>query len=155
MASASVLSKEVVLKASDQTIATNICLVAATKGMKIAATVASENDINFRQFKSSASCNGLSLANFATKFRQYKASKKVAPKPSIILMANNTDIESQLCLDAVTMGERKARAKHSVIATVLCNHKDLPDFVRSFNNQDVTIKKIANESLEDKIALNK
>ena len=153
-ASASAFSKQVVFKPSDQTIATKICLVATTSGIQVAAALASANDINFRQFKSSVACNGLSLSKFAAKYRQDKTSAKVGLSKTATLMANNTNTETQLCLDAVTMGERRARAIHSVTGKVLCNSKDLSDFVSSFNDIDVTIKESTNLRLVGKITMN-
>lgn len=140
--SAAASAKTVVLKPINQNIETQACLVAATQGISAAKELVRANNINFIEFTSTLSCNGMSLSQFA---RELGTQRKQTSETStrIALVAKNSNAESQLCLDAVTMGEQKARAKHAIDTPVLCNGQNLPVFLRSFKNQDVEVRNTA------------
>lgn len=148
LASASSMAKDVVLKPINETLETQACYLAATEGLDSAKAIVRKNRLDFAKFKATVTCNGLSLHDFAYEYgkkettvvaetEQNKTASRVA------LVATNTDIASQLCLDAVVMGERAARAKYDVQESVSCNNYDLSTFVRLFDEQEVVIKNIA------------
>ena len=141
-ATATTMAKTVVLKPLDQNLETQACYTAATQGIDAAKTLVKEHNIRFSLFKNTVTCNGLRLVDFAHEFgEQEEKSGNIVTR--IALVAVNTNVESQLCLDAVTMGEKKARNKHDIYAPVICNNLNLPDFVRSFKKREIVEHKIA------------
>jgi hypothetical protein len=137
-ASASVMAKNVVLKPTDQKLATEVCIAAADEGLIAARALVRANKLNFSTFKATVSCNGLSLREFAETYGK-KQSETEMTASRIKLVPKNENVESQLCLDAVTMGEQAAREKYSIDAPVICNNRELGDFVRNFSSQTVLV----------------
>lgn len=135
-ASASAMAKNVVLKPIDLNLATEVCIAAADEGMVAARALVRANKLNFSTFKATVSCNGLSLREFAETYGE-KETESTASR--IKLVPKNENVESQLCLDAVTMGEQAAREKYSIDAPIMCNNRDLGDFVRNFSSQTVLV----------------
>lgn len=143
LASANTMANKVVLKPIDKTIATQVCYTAATEGLDVAKAIVKENRINFNKFRGTLKCNGLTLVDFTSKYAKKESSAKAETPARVTLVAKNSNVESQLCLDAVSMGEKAARAKYSIKTSVLCNNRDLPSFIRSFKKQNVTIRNTA------------
>lgn len=140
LSSASTMAKDVVFKQSDQTTATQVCYVAATEGLHSARLLMRKSDQNFRVFQSTLTCNGLDLGDFADKYAEEALKEKSTASNRVILTPKNENVESRLCLDAVTMGERAARVKHSINSPVLCNGNSISNFVRLFRTQEVVVK---------------
>jgi hypothetical protein len=146
LASTQTLAKNVVLKPSDQSVATLACYAAATESLNAAKVIVRENGINFGIFRDSVKCNGLSLNRFAKKYSVQADNTKPKSEtlPEVItrvaLVPQDANVESQLCLDAVEMGERAARSKHAIRTPVLCNNLNLADFIRSFSQHEVMVR---------------
>ena len=139
-------ANNVVLKPINENIETQACYTAATQGLNAAKELVSKENINFGIFKNSVTCNGLSLVDFAQQYGEQSGeqnAKSEATETRIVLVAKNTNVESQLCLDAITMGERAAREKHAIDLPVTCNNLDLADFVRSYKKQEVLVRTTA------------
>ena len=146
LSAASATAKNVVLKPINEDLATQACLVAATDSMSAAKDLVIANGISFNEFRQTVSCNGMSLRVFANEYgyqNQQDSEEVSVIATRVALVAKNTNVESQLCLDAVKMGEDEARSLHSIDAPVMCNGLDLPDFLLSFANQEVEIRNTA------------
>ena len=128
----------VTFKPLNESLETQACLTAATEGLSAARKLVRENDINFGIFNKAVTCNGMKLAAFANTY--FEQENQDAPKV-VAIRAKNTNVESQLCLDAVLMGEEQARQKHDLLGvSVICNNKPLSSFVRSMNRDNVVVK---------------
>lgn len=138
LVSASAFSKELVLKPVDDKIETQVCYVAATEGLAAAKSLMFQNSINYPNFARTVTCNSMTIAEFAKTYsKQDDTSSKVT---KVALVAKNTRIESQLCLDAVVIGEDAARAKYDLYGEVLCNRQKLSTFVSKFDDQEVELR---------------
>jgi len=132
---------KVKFEALNDRLATQACIVSATEGLEAAKKLVQSQGVNFNTFKAAVSCNNQSLTAFS---RQYATTAKstlddASPVKRIRLVATTTDDASQLCLDAVALGEEEARAKHNFTGPVTCNYKSLSNFVRRFKNKQVEI----------------
>lgn len=142
LACASTFASEVVFKAANNNIATQACVLAATQGMDAAKELVESNDINFNLFRTTVSCNQMSLTTFAKAYAKQNivdASEENEASNVVKLVAKTQNAESQLCLDAVFMGIDKARAKHKINGSVICNDQELSRFVRTFKNKEVRL----------------
>ncbi len=142
LACASTFASEVVFKAANNNIATQACVLAATDGMDAAKTLVEANDINFNLFKATVSCNELSLTKFAKTYAKQDIveSNEQSDKTEVVkLVAKTQTVESQLCMDAVFMGVDRARAKHNINGSVICNNQPLSRFVSKFKNKEVRL----------------
>ena len=129
---------------ADDKFETNACYAAATKGMDAVKALANEHNVNFRALVASTSCNGLTFQSFAKKH----ANKPAAPGQEAIrivaLTSKDKNPESQLCLEAVVMGEKAARVKHGMLnQNIRCNGKSISDFSKSFNNIKVVVDDVS------------
>ena len=138
LASGSALAKNVVFKPVNDNFETQVCLTAATEGLAAAKTLVSSNDMNYVSFSRTVTCNDQSIAEFANSHATQEASSGKATR--IALKAKNTNVESQLCLDAVVIGEDAARAKYDVYGEVLCNRRSLSSFVSRYADQEVELR---------------
>jgi len=138
MVSGSVFSKTVVLKPLDEKLETKVCYVAATDGLANAKKLVADNGMNYASYARSVTCNSLSISEFAKTYSKQEESEDEITK--VALVAKNANIESQLCLDAVVIGEDAARAKYDIYGSVLCNGRKLSSFVSRFENQDVELR---------------
>jgi hypothetical protein len=131
-------AKDVRLQPVDENIETTACLTAANEGYQAALRLVRANNIDSEQFSASVRCNGESLRTFAYMYRNNQASdnaKKVA------LVAKNKNAASQACLEALTIGKDEALTKYGLKGeNVICNSKDISDFVRTYKSQNVEIR---------------
>jgi len=142
--STSAFAKDVVLKPMNENLETQTCYVAATESLAAARTLVTQNDVNFNTFSETLTCNGMRIARFANKYRAQEESTNIEVSATkIALVAQNSDIASQLCLDALVIGENEARNKHELYGPVMCNGKDLPRFIISYQDQNVEIRNSA------------
>lgn len=139
LATSSVFAKDVVLKAVDTNFETKVCFTAASEGLSAAKSLVRQNDLSYGAFARAVSCNGLSIAQFA---KQYGEETEITEVKGtrFALVAKNRTTESQLCLDAVVIGEEAARDKHDIYGEIICNRQDLSDFVESFENKEVEVR---------------
>ncbi|MGQ8364720.1 hypothetical protein [Glaciecola sp. 1036] len=127
----------VVFKPLDSAFETQACQIAGAQGLEAAKTFIVNQGESYRRFLVSVTCNGVSISTFA---KMHKAAKEEKVQ-QVALVAKTNTVESQLCMDAVIMGEAQARAKHDVLeAPVLCNDKPLTKFVEKFAKADVVLK---------------
>ena len=146
MSAGTATAKTVVLKPINQNLETQACYVAATESMKAAKELVLASGVSFSEFRKTVTCNDMSLRDFANAYSQEteeNSQDNNEKTTRIALVAKNANVESQLCLDAVTMGEQAARALHAINEPVACNGRDLSVFLRSFKNQQVEVRSIA------------
>ena len=131
-------AKDVRLQPVDENIETKACLTAATEGFQPALRLVRANGFDAEEFSASVRCNGESLRTFAYMFRNNQVSetaKKVA------LVAKNDNAASQACLEALTIGKDAALTKYGLKGeNIICNHKNISDFVRSYKSQNVEVR---------------
>lgn len=146
-------AKDFVLKPVNQKIETQACYVAATEGLSAVKVLLKQHRESYAIFKHAVTCNGLNLADFAIEYNlnseqvreRFELENTKEPKQrQVSFVATNTNVESQLCIDAVTMGENAAREKHAIQAPIRCNSRRLTDFISTFKNKAV----VALNSLE-------
>lgn len=139
--SLSSIANTVVFKPANDDLATQACYLAATDGLSAAKTLVKANGYNFSVFKSDASCNGISLARFANKYQQpISVSENVVLEPAIKFVPKDNSPESMVCIDALVIGEQKARTKYAVKDTnIICNNKDIKAFVREYKKQNFIV----------------
>ncbi|MFC4700208.1 hypothetical protein ACFO4O_08580 [Glaciecola siphonariae] len=135
-------ASNVVLKPVNNNLETQVCYVAATKGLNAAKLFVAKQDMTFSSFSRSVTCNGVSIEDFANKYAVKSNANEEAIKQQLstykLVALDNK--ESQLCVDAVVLGEQRARAKHGIDdEVVFCNSKTLGSFARSFRNKNVTL----------------
>ena len=128
-------------KALDQSLETQVCIMAATEGLDAAKKLVRKKDINFGLFNQSVSCNGKSIKSFAKTYFEEEAQQEISAQKVVAVRAKNSSIESQLCIDAVMLGEEQAREKHGLQGVnVLCNNQPLSVFVYNINKKDMLVK---------------
>ncbi|WP_395344672.1 DUF3718 domain-containing protein [Ningiella sp. W23] len=133
-------ANNIVLKTVNNTTETQACYVAATQGIDAAKSFIRANGDSFASFRATVSCNGLSITQFAKKFAEKADTEEVAPTFTQVKLVAMDNDAAQICVDAVVLGEKEARAKHGIkTETVYCNRKSLSRFARSFSNKDVTL----------------
>lgn len=115
---------------------TQACFTAATQGIKAAKKLVRAEGVNYIELSSTLLCNGMQIKDFANKYAKLQAKNDAAKTVKVVaLSAMDRTIESQLCLDAVTMGEKQARAKYQMRnATIKCNGQEIGQFLKSLEN---------------------
>lgn len=123
----------------NENVETQACYTAATQGLDAAKAFLKSNDVNYFVFKETVVCNGMQINEFARKYHRNNAQR--APLEVVSLNAENQSPESLLCVDAVSMGERKARIKHSMQnVSVRCNGKTITQFLRALKASKIVKK---------------
>jgi hypothetical protein len=138
MFSASVFSKNVTFEKIGDNLETQACYTAATKGLSAARFLVRKNNIDFNNFKHNVLCNGERLTVFAVRYARARAGDPSLQKDVVKVVSLSTldrSVESQLCFDAVMLGEQKAREKHNLRSSnLMCNGTDVSSFLKSFRN---------------------
>ncbi|MFC3120890.1 DUF3718 domain-containing protein [Agaribacter flavus] len=138
-ASLSASASNVVFKAVDDNFETQACKIAAVDGMDAAKDFIEGNNQNYKRFVFSVFCNGMSITSFAKQY--HVESSEDEAEQVIALVAENSNVESKLCMDAVVLGEDAARQKYGFEnETVMCNFKPLKKFVKQYANRDVIVR---------------
>jgi hypothetical protein len=142
--SSSVFANTVVFEKQADDFETQACYTAATQGIDVAKELLKNNNVSYNGFKNKTTCNGMKIDEFSAKyFNSTFESNQVLP--IIALTALDQEPESQLCVDAATMGEKQARAKHNLKhVNVKCNGKNISTFLKDLKNHKVV--KTANQS---------
>lgn len=140
--SVSSMANNVVFKPMNNKLETQACSMAASEGLDSVKALVSKERVNFGIFKSTVTCNGVSLVEFA---KMYHAQAPATIKaPTITLVAKNTNTESMVCLDALVIGEQQAIEKHNVgTSNIVCNNQNLKSFVLKYQNQNVIVRNSA------------
>jgi len=139
LASSFTFANDVVFKATDDSIASQACVAAATGGLRAVKDLVIENNINYNDFRSTVSCNAMSLTRFARTYASQNIVSEAEAPEFVRLVAKTETVESQLCVDAAIMGEQAARAKHNVLDRVTCNGKVLSRFVKTLEDKEVEL----------------
>ena len=122
----------------DQNIETKACLTAANEGYQPALRLVRANGFDADEFSASVRCNGESLRTFAYMFRNNQVTENAK---RVALVAKNNNAASQACLDALTIGKDAALTKYGLKGeNIICNHKNIADFVRSYKSQNVEVR---------------
>jgi hypothetical protein len=118
---------------------TKACYAAATDGVKAAKKIVRAEGVNYIELSSTLLCNGMKIKDFANKYAKLQAKSDQAKTVKVVaLSAMDRTLESQLCLDAVTMGEKAARTKYNMRNDAIkCNGKDISQFLKTLENTKV------------------
>jgi hypothetical protein len=121
---------------------TQICYAAATKGIDGAKELVESKGLMFRTFKKSVTCNGADLTSFAKQYAKRQQQNKEAI--TLELVATNNDVESKICIEALTKGIEKTVAKYKVNKDYIrCNRKPLPRFVKENKQRAAAVVSIS------------
>jgi hypothetical protein len=131
-------AKDVRLQPVDENIETKACLTAANEGYQPALRLVRANGLDAEEFSASVRCNGESLRTFAYMFRNNQITENAK---RVALVAKNNNAASQACLEALTIGKDAALTKYGLKGeNIICNHKNIADFVRSYKSQNVEVR---------------
>jgi len=135
--SSSVFANTVVFEKQTENFETQACYTAATQGIDVAKELLKNNNVGYNSFKKQTTCNGMTIDKFSAKyFNSTSDSNQVLS--IVALTAVNQTPESQLCVDAATMGEKLARKKHDLkSASIKCNGKNIATFLKGLKNHKV------------------
>ncbi|WP_395341765.1 hypothetical protein PN836_020020 [Ningiella sp. W23] len=129
--SASSDANTIEFETADNHLESKICKAAATGGLDAAKQLVRRNGLSFSKFKKILTCNDMSLNDFAAKYSQAVAAD--AQPSTVQVVAKNNDRESQICLEALTIGVIQVEKKYKINSDYIrCNGKPLPKFVRQF-----------------------
>jgi hypothetical protein len=111
----------------DNSIASNLCVIAAENGYKKASSHAKKYGKNYI---STMTCNGKSIQQFSKSFEV----KEVSSKEVLVVPANNS-IESNLCALAVKDGLKSViSTTDSDVSQTICNGQQIAHFVKRYSN---------------------
>lgn len=122
---ANALSSNVQIVAKNNTIETELCVVAAQQGIEKAAEQAALSGVTAKSF-AKMHCNGTDIKSFAATYTP-KDPVAINVKATVILAGNQSD-ESKLCVKAVTEG---IKAIGHIAPSLKCNGESVSDFVNS------------------------
>lgn len=114
------LSSNVKMVALDDSEATNLCIVAAEKGLKEAKRVAVKHFADAEREISRMTCNGVSLKRFATKVQNKSLPPKVEAQKIVKFVPAINDDASNLCITALHQGI-EAITDQKVLDDLYCN----------------------------------
>jgi hypothetical protein len=144
LTSSSVLANTVVFEKQTENFETQACYTAATQGIDVAKELLKNNNVSYKGFKNQTTCNGMTIDRFSAKYFN-STSESNTVLPIIALTAVDQAPESQLCVDAATMGEKLAREKHDLKrASIKCNGINISTFLKDLKDHKVV--KTANQS---------
>lgn len=135
---------KVTFELQDSSIETQLCAIAGEHGLKAARNFAKSKRADYNTLALTVTCNGYSLTNFSKKYAtpQFEAPALLQEQAVIpvSLVTGKSNPASQLCIDAVTLGESAARQKHGIKNDhVTCNDRPLKTFVASFAKRDIVV----------------
>lgn len=126
-------ASSVQIEASNNELTTQVCYVAASEGLKAAKSLVTSQGFSFRSFMKSVTCNNMSIADFANKYHGNVVKSQSERK--IQLVAKNNDLESQVCVEALTYGLEATVKKFRINQDyIYCNGISLPKFVQQNRN---------------------
>jgi len=128
MSSAQAVSSNSQFYAVDDSVESQLCLIAATQGYKAALEQGKKVGGKYMYATKDTTCNGISIKKFAN---SYKKQEKFSEHQPIDLFAANKNDESQLCVQAVKLGI-KSIAKKQYIKNVKCNGLPIEKFVKQY-----------------------
>jgi len=111
----------------DNTVASNLCVIAAEDGYKEAVNHAKQYGKNYI---AAMTCNGKGIQRFSKSFEV----KEVSSKEVLVVPANNT-IESNLCALAVKDGLKSVISNTDFdVSQTICNGQQIAHFVKRYSN---------------------
>nr|WP_136250818.1 hypothetical protein [Ningiella ruwaisensis] len=125
-------------EATNNDFVTSVCYQAATQGLDAAKELVTDRGFSFRNIQKSVTCNGKSLDDFAAQYakRQIASDKK----QTVQLVAENNNLESKVCIDALTNGIDKAVSKYKINPEYIrCNRVPLPRFVAKNKHKNMVV----------------
>ncbi len=133
-------SPQVVFKSVVDNLESQVCVAAASQGIGAAKALVAKNGLNFANFTNNVTCNGRSVISFSKRYQAQEATAQATAAPSLVnLVAINDSVESRVCIDALSIGEHKARVKHNLLGDpITCNNKPIKRFVRDLEKRNVT-----------------
>lgn len=141
VASLQAVAQNVVLKPVSDNFETQVCYTAATEGYNAAKRLARREHVNFAEIRTSVSCNGISIKEFA---ELYEINDQDSATTTVALVAKNSNVESQACLAAIDLGETAAKAKYGLEGeTVFCNYEEMATFAKKYRNDSTVIQALA------------
>ncbi|MFC6438732.1 hypothetical protein [Bowmanella sp. JS7-9] len=123
LVSASVNASEVRYVPVDESIYSNLCVVAAVQGLQAAQQQGGA------EFDATIRCNGKLIADFARKIKV--AAEPVLPVTYKVIAANDQP-ESALCVRAVKEGVGALQLPREELNNIYCNGRTLPNFARTY-----------------------
>ena len=126
---ASASSSNVKFVSLDNSVESNICIIAAENGYR-AAKKQVEKTSNTYVFN--ITCNGQSLRSFSETFK-YPAEKAI--EKSVLVKPANNSIESQICVQAVQKGMKSVvNTTNYDVKEMVCNGLSITEFVKRYSN---------------------
>ena len=111
----------------DDTVASNLCVIAAEDGYKKAVDHAKQYGENYIK---AMTCNGKGIQRFSKSFEM----KEVSSKEVLVIPANNS-IESNLCALAVKDGLKSVISSTDIdVSQTICNGQQIAHFVKRYSN---------------------
>ncbi|WP_438865362.1 hypothetical protein [Neptunicella sp.] len=107
----------------DQSVYSNLCVVAAQQGIETAKT-------KFADFSHNTLCNGMKIGKFARKYNTI--AQEVAPA-AIKMVAADEKPESQLCVKAAEQGIETLGLSRWKMNDLYCNGQSIKKFVKSYS----------------------
>ncbi|MFT5759909.1 MAG: hypothetical protein ACI9LM_004693 [Alteromonadaceae bacterium] len=110
---------------TDNSIESDLCIVAAKLGFKAAMKLTSD------KLARRTTCNGQDIKHFS---KTYQFKDVTAPKAVVVVPVNNS-AESKVCAQAVKIGIKAAASLVNFnVKHMTCNGKNLRSFVKQYSN---------------------
>jgi hypothetical protein len=112
-----------------------ICVLAAEKGMKAAKNLAIKNGVYLSSYSNDFYCNTKKLNDFVKQYGKANKNLTLTGTSETKLYAADENIESDLCVKAVELGLEAVKAMHKNVDSVRCNGRSIKQFVNKFSNK--------------------
>lgn len=112
-----------------------ICIMAADKGMKAAKNLAAKNGIYLSSYSNDFYCNTKTLNDFVKQYGKVNTRITLDNITETKLYAADENMESDLCVKAVELGLDAVKEQHENVNSVRCNGKSIKNFVKKYSNK--------------------
>jgi len=123
--------------ALDQTLETNLCVIAAKQGYQAAKDTAAQfENFNKSQFKATV-CNGVNIQHFASQFEKAKQEVVATEVEQVVYRFKPVDdtYASRFCAIAAKQGLQQAISLGGrQVKGLICNGKTISSFARKYQN---------------------
>jgi hypothetical protein len=125
--------------ASDNSPETQLCMIAAAKGISAARVEAKGLGVNFNKFQKLNTCNGQKLSKFVKSFNAETISEDTAViAQKVDMRAADGSLESRICVQAAKEGLKATQAEHGQkVSSLKCNKQSLSKFISKYKNKEV------------------
>ncbi len=110
---------------ADQSVYSNVCVVAAQQGIETAK-------VEFADFSHNTLCNGMKIGKFA---RKYNTIAEETVPAAVKMVAADAKPESQLCVQAAEQGIEALGLSHWKMNDLYCNGQSIKRFVKSYSKK--------------------